>query len=82
MYTLSQYPSTIVRDEDGAFIPTDPNNVDYQEYLAWLAKGNTPNSYTPPGAQAQKPVARAHPPKPPAPAPRPGVRPPAGKHHG
>ena len=33
-------PNTIVRDEDGAFIPTDPDNVDYQDYLAWLDKGN------------------------------------------
>jgi hypothetical protein len=33
----------IVRDEDGAFIPFDPDNVDYQDYLAWLDEGNTPN---------------------------------------
>ena len=23
-------------------IPFDPDNVDYQEYLAWLAEGNEP----------------------------------------
>ena len=38
----------IVRDEDGAFIPFDPANVDYQEYLAWLDAGNEPKAATPP----------------------------------
>ena len=46
-YTLTAY-STIVRDADQAWIPADPANTDYQAYLAWLAEGNTPNSYVPP----------------------------------
>ena len=47
-YTLTEHPNIIVRDEDGAFIPTDPDNVDYQDYLAWLDEGNEPTPYTPP----------------------------------
>ena len=45
----------IQRDEDGAFIPTDPDNIDYQEYLAWLDEGNKPTPYTPPPAAKPAP---------------------------
>jgi len=34
----------IVRDEDGAFIPMDPDNIDCQAYLAWLDEGNEPKA--------------------------------------
>jgi hypothetical protein len=32
----------IKRIADNAFIPFDPANTDYAEYLAWLEAGNTP----------------------------------------
>ena len=30
-----------LRKEDNAFIPKDEANTDYQEYLEWVAEGNT-----------------------------------------
>ena len=35
-------PSCVMRIEDKAFIPFDPDNTDYQSYLKWVAEGNTP----------------------------------------
>jgi hypothetical protein len=34
--------SSIQRLSDTAFIPFNPANTDYQEYLRWLEAGNTP----------------------------------------
>ena len=34
--------TTIQRLSDNAFIPFDPMNSDYQEYLAWVANGGVP----------------------------------------
>ena len=32
---------TIIRKSDNAAIPKDEGNTDYQDYLAWVADGNT-----------------------------------------
>jgi hypothetical protein len=41
MYQLTSY-DTILRLADGASIPQDTGNRDYQEYLEWVTEGNTP----------------------------------------
>jgi len=41
--TLTGQPAQgIKRLSDNAFIPFDPDNTDYQQYLEWLAEDNTP----------------------------------------
>lgn len=42
-YRLMQDNLGVVRS-DGAIIPADNANTDYQQYLAWVAEGNTPEA--------------------------------------
>ena len=39
--SLTNKVNSVIRS-DGWSIPFDPDNTDYQAYLAWLAEGNAP----------------------------------------
>ena len=56
MYQLTS-GDTIIRLSDNAFIPSDPGNRDYREYLDWLDAGNTPEPAPPPPPPAPDYVA-------------------------
>ena len=44
--TNSSGGKMILRNSDGAFIPLDPLNRDYQAYVQWVAQGGIPTQQT------------------------------------
>ena len=46
MYKI-QSKTSVLRIADSAFIPFTEGNTDYQQYLAWLEEGNTPEPAEP-----------------------------------
>lgn len=45
-YKLTRHDATYLLFEDGSFVPEDSDNRHYQEYLAWVAEGNTAEEWT------------------------------------
>jgi hypothetical protein len=39
---LTNTATSVIRLSDNSFIPINSDNTDYQEYLKWVAEGNTP----------------------------------------
>jgi hypothetical protein len=54
--TNRPHETIIRRDADGAFIPFDPGNRDYQAYLAWIDEGHQPAAATGPSTAPANPA--------------------------
>ena len=48
MPTYQIVSENVITDDTGKFIPADPLNADYQDYLAWVADGNTATNFSGP----------------------------------
>jgi hypothetical protein len=55
-YQLLADPNAVLRNADGAFIPFDPANSDYQVYLQYVTDGGVPDEYVPPTPPIQLPT--------------------------
>jgi hypothetical protein len=51
--TATEY---VIRTEDSACIPPDPDNRDWVEYQAWLEDGGVPDPYVPPATTKPAPA--------------------------
>lgn len=57
MYMLTENQS-VVRLSDGAIVPQDEQNVDWQKYQQWRQAGNSPAPFTPPTFGVPQEVSR------------------------
>ena len=56
LFTTHDNKQIVIKlDENESFIPFDPANTDYQQYLQWIAEGNAPiGADTPEPAEEQQ----------------------------
>ena len=55
-YQLVVEPNAVRRNADGAIVPFDPANFDYQAYVQYIADGGVPDAYVPPPPPTQLPT--------------------------
>jgi hypothetical protein len=57
-YQMAANGLDVLRNVDGAHIPADSRNHDWQQYEAWLATGNIPDPHVSPPAPAPSQISR------------------------